>query len=173
MRRNNLVRRLSFLAMMLALSVLLHYVESLIPPLLPLPGVKLGLANLISLLVLYYYSRKEYVAIGALRILLVGLISSGLFSFGFFISAAGWLLSTVAVLLLSLWKDSSVFTLSVCSAIFHVIGQVVCCCLLYQQAAMMRYLPIVLGPGIVAGFLIGLVASFVIRQLEKAHFRLN
>ena len=66
MRRSSMVKRLSFLAMMLALSVLFHYIESMIPPLIPIPAVKLGLANLISLLVLYYFSRKEYVYIGAL-----------------------------------------------------------------------------------------------------------
>ena len=61
MRRSSMVKRLSFLAMMLALSVLFHYIESMIPPLIPIPGVKLGLANLISLLVLYYFSRKWFV----------------------------------------------------------------------------------------------------------------
>lgn len=65
MRRSSMVKRLSFLAMMLALSVLFHYIESMIPPLIPIPGVKLGLANLISFLVLYYFSIKEYVYIGA------------------------------------------------------------------------------------------------------------
>lgn len=104
MRRSSMVKRLSFLAMMLALSVLFHYIESMIPPLIPIPGVKLGLANLISLLVLYYFSRKEYVYIGALRVLLVGLIATGLLSTGFLISVGGFVLSTIATLLLSIWK---------------------------------------------------------------------
>lgn len=112
MRRSSMVKRLSFLAMMLALSVLFHYIESMIPPLIPIPCVKLGLANLISLLVLYYFSRKEYVYIGALRVLLVGLIATGLLSTGFLISVGGFVLSTIATLLLSIWKKASVYTLS-------------------------------------------------------------
>ena len=124
MRRSSMVKRLSFLAMMLALSVLFHYIESMIPPLIPISGVKLGLANLISLLVLYYFSRKEYVYIGALRVLLVGLIATGLLSTGFLISVGGFVLSTIATLLLSIWKKASVYTLSICSAIFHAVGQV-------------------------------------------------
>lgn len=171
MRRSSLVRRLTFLAMMLALGVLFHYIESFIPPLVPLPGVKLGLANLVSLIVLYYFTRREYVAVGSLRVLLVGLIATGLFSFGFFISAAGFVLSTLATLLvITLWKNASIYTISVTGAVFHMIGQVSCCALLYGQINMMKYLPIVLVPGIVAGFLIALVAAAVIGQLERAHF---
>lgn len=165
-----MVRKLTILSMMLALSVLLHYIEGLIPPLIPLPGVKLGLANAISLIVLYYFSRKEYITIGVLRVLLVGLISTGLFSFGFFISVSGFVLSTVAVLLLSIWRKASIYTLSVTSAIFHVIGQVVCSAILYSQIGMMMYLPIVLVTGVIAGFLIAFVSSLLIKQLDKVHF---
>lgn len=174
MRRSSMVKRLSFLAMMLALSVLFHYIESMIPPLIPIPlGVKLGLANLISLLVLYYFSRKEYVYIGALRVLLVGLIATGLLSTGFLISVGGFVLSTIATLLLSIWKKASVYTLSICSAIFHAVGQVAMAAIIYMQIGMMTYLPMVLIPSIIAGFLIGFVAAMVIKQLEKNHFKVS
>lgn len=173
MRRSSMVKRLSFLAMMLALSVLFHYIESMIPPLIPITGVKLGLVNLISLLVLYYFSRKEYVYIGALRVLLVGLIATGLLSTGFLISVGGFVLSTIATLLLSIWKKASVYTLSICSAIFHAVGQVAMAAIIYMQIGMMTYLPMVLIPSIIAGFLIGFVAAMVIKQLEKNHFKVS
>ena len=69
--------------LLLALAVLLHYVESLFPLDSVMPGVKLGLANSVGMLVLCFYGWRDFISFGLLRVLLVGLISSGLFSVAF------------------------------------------------------------------------------------------
>lgn len=169
--RSNRVRKISIFGLFLAMSVILHYVESLIP-FVPLPGFKLGLANAMGLIVLYYFSRREYVFLGVLRVLLVGLLSIGLFSSGFFISCSGWLLSTIIVIILSICKKFSIYTLSVSSAIFHGIGQVICCSILYGTFSMMMYLPIVILSGVITGFLIAFVSANLIKQMDKSGFKI-
>lgn len=170
--RHSQIKRLTALAMFLAISVVLHYVESLIPVFIPVPGVKLGLANSIGLLVLYFFNRKDFVFLGFLRVLLVGLISTGIFTSAFFLSLSGWLLSTIIVLILSSSKNISIYPLSVCSSIFHGIGQVGCAAILYGSIYMMGYLPIILIAGCITGLLIAILSALTIRQLEKIGFAL-
>ena len=74
---------------------------------------------------------------------------------------------------MSIWKKASVYTLSICSAIFHAVGQVAMAAIIYMQIGMMTYLPMVIIPSIIAGFLIGFVAAMVIKQLEKNHFKVS
>ncbi|MDD7329006.1 MAG: Gx transporter family protein, partial [bacterium] len=92
-------RRLVTLALMAALSTGLHYVESIIPSLLPIPGFRLGLANIITLFVLYYYGGLSYLFVTAIKVLLVALISSG-FGVTFLMSLTGSVLSAVISLFL-------------------------------------------------------------------------
>ena len=94
------IRKMTQLSLFLAIGIILNIVESMIPLPIAIPGVKLGLANTIGLIVLYYYSPKEYLSIGFLRVLLVGLLRSGIFSISFFLSFAGWLLSSLIALIL-------------------------------------------------------------------------
>lgn len=170
--RHSQIKRLTALAMFLAMSVVLHYVESLIPVFIPVPGVKLGLANSIGLLVLYFFNRKDFVFLGFLRVLLVGLISTGIFTSAFFLSLSGWLLSTILVLILSSSKNISIYPLSVCSSICHGIGQVGCAAILYGSFYMMFYLPIISIAGCITGLLIAILSALTIRQLEKIGFAL-
>ena len=83
--------------MFLALGVVLNIIESLLPVLIPVPGVKLGIANTIGLIVLYFYGAKEYILIGFLRVLLVALLRTGIGSTAFLLSLSGWLISTLFV----------------------------------------------------------------------------
>ena len=94
------IKKLTQLSLFLAIGIILNIVESMIPIPLPIPGIKLGLANTIGLIVLYYYSPKEYLYIGFLRVLVVGLLRSGLFSVSFLLSLSGWFLSSLVTLVL-------------------------------------------------------------------------
>lgn len=167
------IRRITTLAMFLALSVLLHYLESLLPVIVPIPGVKLGLANTMGLIVLYFFNRRDFVATGFLRVMLVGLLTTGIFTSGFFISFSGWLLSTLIVLLLSNFKFFSIYSLSACSAIFHGIGQVACSAILYSSIYMMAYTPIIVLSGLITGILVAFLSSLLINQLEKTKLFIN
>lgn len=169
--KNNRVKRISSLAMFLALAILLNYVENFIPS-IGIPGVKLGLANTMNLIILYFYGRKEYFAIGFLRVLLMSVMFTGLFSNGFYLSLCGFLLSSAVVIGLSYLKHLSVFSLSIASAVFHGIGQICCAVILYATADgssvyLFSYLPILILSGVISGTLIAFISSLSIARLEK------
>lgn len=113
-------RRLISLALMIALSVAIHYFEGLIP--FPIPGFRLGLANVISLFVLYAFGGTSFLFVVFTRVILVALISSG-FGPSFFMSLFGAILSSSVSLLLYYPIKSSIYSLSLTSALFHTLGQ--------------------------------------------------
>lgn len=164
-RKRNLIKSTSLLALFLALAVLLNFVEHYLPVLVSIPGVKLGLANTMGLIVLYFFSKKEYAGLGFFRVLIVSLLFSGLFSSAFFLSFSGWLLSTIVCIMLVKTKKLSIYSLSVASAIFHGVGQILCACIIYKSIYMLTYLPILLFSGIITGILIAFVSSLVIERI--------
>lgn len=170
--KNDGVKRLSSLAMFLALATLLNYVENLLPVLIPLPGIKLGLANTMNIIVLYFFGKKEYFSIGFLRVLLISVMFNGLFTNGFWLSFSGFLLSAIVVMLLSNIKNLSVYSLSISSAVFHSIGQICCAIVLYATPTdipfnLILYLPILVLCSVITGFIISCIASLSIKRLEK------
>lgn len=164
--RNNKIKKLTTLAMFLALATLLNYVESLVPLFVSFPGVKLGLANTVNLVVLYYYGRKEYFSIGILRVLLVGVMFNGLFSNSFLLSLSGFLLSSIMVIAFSFIKKISIYTLSTVSAIFHCLGQILCAMIIIEKG-MILYLPIILLSSIISSVFIAIISSLVIKKLNR------
>ena len=96
--KQNSTKKIVRLALFLALGVVLNIIESMLPVLIAVPGVKLGIANTIGLIVLYFYGPKEYTLIGFLRVVLVALLRTGIGSIAFILSLSGWLISTIFVL---------------------------------------------------------------------------
>lgn len=165
-RRKKSIKTTSLLALFLALAVLLNFVENFLPVLVTIPGVKLGLANTMGLIVLYFFGKKEYIGLGFFRVLLVSLLFTGLFSSAFFLSLSGWILSTIVCIILAKVKKLSIYSLSVASAITHGVGQIICACILYSSLYMLSYLPILLFSGIITGLLIGFISSLVIVRID-------
>lgn len=165
-QRRKLLRTTSLLALFLALAILLNYVENFIPVIIPIPGVKLGLANTMGLIILYFFGRAEYGLLGFFRVLIVSLLFSGLFSSGFFLSLSGWFLSCIGCILLSYIKKLSIYSLSVASAILHGVGQVLCACILYSSIYMLTYLPILLLSGLISGIVIAALSSLIIKRIS-------
>lgn len=161
------IRKITQLSLFLAMGIILNIVESLIPLPISIPGVKLGLANTIGLVILYYYSPKEYAYIGFLRVLVVGLLKTGIFSISFFLSLSGWFISTLVAIILYYFKKFSIFGLSCASAVFHGIGQILVVMLIYDSAGLILYLPILMLSGVISGTLTALVTSLVLSKLDK------
>lgn len=161
------IRKITQLSLFLAMGIILNIVESLIPLPISIPGVKLGLANTIGLVILYYYSPKEYAYIGFLRVLVVGLLRTGIFSISFFLSLSGWFISTLVAIILYYFKKFSIFGLSCASAVFHGIGQILVVMLIYDSAGLILYLPILMLSGVISGTLTALVTSLVLSKLDK------
>ena len=165
--RNNSTKKIVRLSLFLALGVVLNIIESMLPVLIPVPGVKLGIANTIGLIVLYYYGPKEYTLIGFLRVILVALLRTGIGSISFMLSLSGWFISTLFVLLVNLFKKVSVYGLSMSSAVMHGVGQIIMVIFIYSLPEMINYLPILIVSGIISGNVLALLCSELLKKLDK------
>ena len=157
-------RKLTTLAITVTLAMALSFLESQIPPLVAIPGVKLGLANVAVIFALYRFGAREAAAVSALRVFLVGLL------FGSFVSTlysiAGAILSFVVMLLLRRFKIFSEVGVSVAGGVCHNIGQIAVACVLLETNVILYYLPFLLLSGTVAGVGVGALSALLIRKLK-------
>lgn len=166
MIKENQVRKITRLAMLLALGVLLNYTEAvLLPTAFISPGVKLGLANTVGLIVLYLYDDKTYMFYGLMRVMMTSLFTG--FGFNFLIAISGFLVASSAVLIVKHTKQMSIFGLSMVSAVFHGIGQIMMVSWLYQSIYMINYLPILVVTSLFAGLIIAKLSQQVLFRIEK------
>ena len=159
---NKLVR----MALLLSFALVINFLESLVPLPIPLPGVKIGLANCISLMVLYCFSKKDFVFFNCLKVLLVALLRTG-FGTAFFISVSGTFLATLLTLLVYRFTKSSIYGLSIVGALFHSLGQVLMVMVLYDNIYMINYLPILEVVSIISGCLTAFISANVLMKLPK------
>ena len=157
-------RKLTTLAITVTLAMALSFLESQIPPLMAIPGVKLGLANVAVIFALYRFGAREAAAVSALRVFLVGLL------FGSFVSTlysiVGAILSFVVMLLLRRFKIFSEVGVSVAGGVCHNIGQIAVACVLLETNVILYYLPFLLLSGTVAGVGVGALSALLIRKLK-------
>ena len=164
-------RRIAFLGLMLAIGILAGYVERLVPPPIPsLPGIKLGLANAVILVVMYTVDAKSALLLNVARAVLTGLLFSGIW--GMLYALSGVALSFTGMALL---KKSGAFGLvgiSVAGGALHNTGQLCLAALVMKNAALFHYLPILVASGVVAGIAVGYVAGLCVNRLHKANVAL-
>ena len=153
-------RKMVSLSLFLAMGIVLSIIESFIPT--GIPGVKIGLANIITLLILYIYGRRDAIIILLLRIFLVGLLYSGLFSQTFLLSLGGGLLSIAIMVIAYSTHKFKILTVSVLGAISHSIGQIIMAIITLSTKELVYYLPIILAISIPAGVLTGLIAKRIL-----------
>ena len=153
----------------LALALILSYVESLIPFYFGIPGVKLGLANLIVVIMLYAVGAKEAFAISMLRILLSGFLFGNLFSILY--SFAGGILSFLVMWLVKRTGKFHVMSVSICGGITHNIGQILVASVIVETYSIFYYIPVLLIAGLITGMLIGVIAGEVSDRLRPDLFR--
>lgn len=149
---------MALLANFLAIAIVLNIIESAIP-IIPVPGAKLGFANVITLIIIYVYSFKDGFALTILRVLLVGLLSGKLLGPIFYMSMSGAVFATLAM---GIFKKSNYFGIigvSVLGSIFHCIGQIAAGIFVIGSIAVIAYLPIMLFLSIPAGVLTGVIAK--------------
>ena len=163
MDRNDTSRVLTSLSLLLALAMILSYLESLVPPILALPGIKLGLANAVSLFALYRLGARYAIPISLLRVFLSALLFGSIMSLAF--SLAGALLSLLAMILLRAMTPLSPTVVSVVGAVCHNIGQIAVAALLLSTS-LIYYLGILIISGVISGVLIGLLTSYLIKRIK-------
>ena len=150
--------------LLLALGMILSYVEILLPLDFIAYGVKLGLANLISVFLLYRKDFKTAALINLLRILLVALLFGNVMSLVY--SLCGGLLSLLVMLLLKTTQIFSPVGVSVAGGVAHNIGQLLIASIILGSSAVFYYTPVLLIAGVVCGFLIGLVSIFLLARVH-------
>ena len=156
-------RKVAIFGVFTALALIFSYVELLIPINFGIPGAKLGLANLMTVLVLYKMGIKEALALSVTRIILSGFMFGNLF--GILYSLSGGLLSFLVMVLLKKSDRFSVAGVSIGGGTAHNIGQLVAM-VVVQTYQVGYYLPVLLVAGEVTGLLIGLVAKEVLKRIQ-------
>jgi heptaprenyl diphosphate synthase len=145
--------------------MILSYVESQIPALIAIPGIKVGLPNLIIVFTLYKVGAKEAVVVRIIRIFLVSLLFGNLQTMTF--SIAGATVSLISMIVLRILNWFSSITVSIVGGVFHNVGQIIAACFWTQTAEIVLYLPVLLISGTLAGAVIGFIAGILVKRLEK------
>jgi len=158
-------KKVAFLGIFIALAMILSYLESHIPALVAVPGVKVGLPNIVMVLLLYKIGPKETVIVSIIRIFLVSLLFGNLQTMTF--SIAGAVLSLAGMILLKKTNWFSCITVSIVGGILHNVGQIIAACFWTNTAEIAYYLPVLLVSGILAGAVIGIIAGILVKRLEK------
>ncbi len=151
------------LALLTALALIIFVVELQIPNPFPIPGVKLGLANIITVYAVYHYRAREVFLVVLIRILLGAVFSGNMAAMLY--SLAGGMLCLVGMLPLKrLLSEKYLWVLSVLGAVFHNIGQIAAACLIAGWGVL-AYLPFLLVSGCLAGAFTGVCAQLVVRRI--------
>lgn len=155
-------KRITELGMLLAASLVLSYLETLLPILVAVPGVKLGLANIITILILYRTNTRNAFVFMIARVILAGVLFSGIS--GMIYSIVG---GTCCVVVMSILKRCSIFSLlgvSMAGAIAHNIGQVMVAMIIMENTYLLYYALVLFVSGTISGLLVGYVATLVTKR---------
>ncbi|MCI9223290.1 MAG: Gx transporter family protein [Oscillospiraceae bacterium] len=160
------VKKLTRLAMLTTIALIIFMVEAQIPPPIPIPGIKLGLANIVTVYAMFALSPWDTLSILVCRVFL-GSVFSGQ-PMTLFYSMGGGLLCWLAMLLLRrVLTKKQLWAAGVFGAVFHNIGQILVAIALTRTPGLIAYLPVLLVSGILTGAFTGLCAQFLLARLDK------
>lgn len=159
-------KKLAFMSLLTAVALTIFVVENQIPAPVPIPGVKLGLANIITLVAMLLLGRKEAGAVLLVRIIM-GSIFAGSPSTLIYSIAGGFLAYLVMCITVRLFSEKQLWIVSALSAVAHNAGQLLACALIVKTPGIMVYAPILAVSGIITGVFTGLAAMYLVRALKK------
>lgn len=156
----------AFLGIFLALTIIVSYFERMIPSPIPaVPGLKLGLANTIIIILLYIKNAKAAFSVNILRIIINGILFSG--PWGMIYSLAGALLSFFIMIVFKNTKQFGIVGVSVIGGVFHNIGQICVAVLILENIKLFYYVPVLIISGVITGILIGYISGNCILRLKN------
>ncbi|HOP99255.1 MAG TPA: Gx transporter family protein [Acetivibrio clariflavus] len=164
----NNTKRIVILGLMVALALVLSIIESWFPVPLPIPGVKLGLANIITITVIIFFDFKDAISVVFIRCILASIFGGGVT--GFLFSISGGILSTVVMNILYK-KGSKLFStigISIAGAVSHNIAQIMTAGFIMRDSAVYVLLPLLLLSGLVMGLFVGLCSGFLEKAIRAA-----
>ena len=159
-------RKLTTLSLLCAIALTIFMVEAQIPALVPIPGIKLGLANIITVFTVFAIGAKEGALVLAVRIFL-GAVFAGNFSTIFYSAAGGALAILVTILLRKILTEKQLWVAGIMGAIAHSIGQMAMAVAITQTVGLVSYLPMMIVCSIITGLFTGLCAQFMLDRGEK------
>ena len=168
-------RKIALVGILTSAAIVISILESFIPS-VGIPGVKLGLANIVILITLYELGIKESLLVNTLRVFLVGMLRGSLLTMGFLMSFTGAVFSmTVMIIFYLLVKKFSIVGVSVIGALFHVFGQILIAIIFLGSGYVLFYLPFIALSAIITGVFVGFVAKGVIRTgiIQKQRNKYN
>lgn len=160
--------RVAYFGVFTALALIFSYVETLIPFNFGIPGVKLGLANLIIVIALYKLKLSDVYLLSIVRVLLNGFIFGNYFSIIY--SLAGGILSLTVMALLKKCKGFSIFGISMAGGVMHNVGQLIVAMIIVETFSVAYYIPVLLIAGLVTGFVIGVASGEMLKRLVNIQF---
>ena len=154
------------MSMLAALALIIFIVESRIPTLAPIPGMKLGLANIITVYAVYRFKPSEAAMILAVRLILGSVFAGNLSALMY--SAAGAVFCLAGMIIMrKLIPEKNLYLASAAGAVFHNTGQILAACLIMRSSAVFFYYPFLIVSGIIAGLFTGFCAMFVLKRLKR------
>lgn len=158
-------KRIALLGLTVALAMIMSYIEVLFPLNFAVPGIKMGLANIVIVFVLYRMSLVDAVTVSLVRVFLVSLLFGNFMSLAY--SFTGAALSLALMAILKKTEKFSVVGVSIVGGVMHNVGQIAMAVILMGTAQIAYYLPVLVITGTVTGVLIGLVSALVINRVKK------
>lgn len=166
MNTNTSAHKVAYAAILAALAMIFSYIEAIIPFSIGIPGVKLGIANLVVVVALYKLNFKYAFLINLIRIFAVGFLFTG--AFGILYSLAGGLLSLFVMVIVKNAKIFSVVGVSLAGGVAHNLGQLITATLIVSNIKFFVYFPVLIFSGMASGIVIGIVAGLILTKLEHA-----
>ncbi len=160
-----MTKKVAYFGVLLSLSLIFGYVESLFPFGFGIPGVKLGLANLVTMIALFCLGERQAILLSVLRVILSGILFGNVFAIVY--SLSGAIASLIMMILLKKTKKFSILGVSVAGGVSHNIGQILLATFLMENKAFFYYLPVLFVVGTISGMLIGIGSSEIMKRLPK------
>ena len=158
-------KKITEFGLLLAVSLILSYLESLLPVMIAIPGVKLGLANVVTMLILYRADGGKAFLFMTIRVVLTGFLFSGIA--GIIYSFAGGLFCILAMSLASQFSFFSTLGVSMTGAVFHNLGQLIIAVYVMENVNILYYFPVLCLTGVISGLAVGYVSELLIRQMKR------
>ena len=158
-------KKVAMLGLTIALAMIMSYIEALVPLSFAVPGIKMGLANIVIIFVLYKIGTKEAILVSLIRVILVSLLFSNVMAMAY--SIAGAVLSLSVMWLLKKTDKFSFVGVSIAGGIMHNVGQIIMAVILLGTEQIALYLPVLIITGTVTGVVIGIVSGLVINRFKN------
>lgn len=164
MELQNNTNKTALRGMLIATAFILSWIESQIPVFITIPGIKLGLTNIIVLVALYKLSTKDAIILNIVRIILVGLTFGNTFSLLY--SLSGGIVSCIFMIVLKKTGRFGIKNVSMIGGLTHNIGQILIAMIILNSSAVLYYLPILWFSGILSGIIIGLLSGIIVNRIK-------